>query len=163
MNESERFKRFLEDAGVRHRIIVHEQVVTIEDVRRVLEIPYKQMAKSLVLEVDGDLMIAVLPGMSPLDKGKLARLLGVSKSRVRFASRERIEGELGLQMGGIPPFGLDRVVVLAEELLEQNEIYCGCGSLNKTVVLSPLDLKEITQARIGSICRSKEGGDRLRG
>jgi len=61
----------LQGLGVQFEIIEHSPVVTIEDVIRVLDVPVEAMAKTILFEVTGiGLVAVVLPGLCRVDYSK---------------------------------------------------------------------------------------------
>jgi len=99
----ERLVRLLTESGVAFRQLHHEPTPTSADAARVRGEPIGSGAKALLLKADNRFRLFVLPGDRRLDSASVKRQLGVL--RLRFASREELFAETGLQPGAVPPFG----------------------------------------------------------
>jgi prolyl-tRNA editing enzyme YbaK/EbsC (Cys-tRNA(Pro) deacylase) len=146
-----KLKRILDQDNISYEIISHDPVRTMEDVVSVLKVPLAQTAKTLVVKCKGELIFAVIPGDKRLSKRMLADVLFVGKGKLDMLSPEKVEAATGIPLGGIPPFGLAGRVVMDEELLRQEQIYCGFGSLTSSLKVSPKDIQRITGATISGI------------
>jgi Cys-tRNA(Pro)/Cys-tRNA(Cys) deacylase len=141
----------LDKNNVPYEILSHEPVRTMEDVLRVLKVPLEQTAKTLVVKCKDELVLAVIPGNKRFSKKLLAGALGVGRGQMDMLSPERVEAETGMPLGGIPPFGIDGRVVIDEEVMRQEQIYCGFGSLTSSLKVSPKDIQRIARATISGI------------
>ncbi len=147
----EKLKHLLDESNINYDIIEHDNVVTIDDVERVLGISRDVMVKSLVLRSPNGVVIVGISGSSRLDKRKLAAALGVSKSSLDMLPKEVVEKEVGVPIGAIPPFGLGYKVVLDQKLLSVQKVYCGFGSLTKSLKIGSKDLKNISKALVKDV------------
>jgi len=146
-----KLKKILDQDNTPYEILSHDPVRTMEDVVRVLKVPLTQTAKTLVVRCKGELIFAVIPGDKRLSKKMLADTLSIGKGQLDMLSPEKVEAVTGIPLGGIPPFGLDGRVVMDEELLRQEQIYCGFGSLTSSLKVSPRDIQKIARAITRSI------------
>jgi prolyl-tRNA editing enzyme YbaK/EbsC (Cys-tRNA(Pro) deacylase) len=149
--DQSKLKEILDQDNIPYEILSHDPVRTMEDVVRVLKVPLIQTAKTLVVRCKGELIFAVIPGDKRLSKKMLADALSVSKGQLDMLSPEKVEATTGIPLGGIPPFGLGGRVVMDEELLRQEQIYCGFGSLTSSLKVSPKDIQKIARATTRSI------------
>lgn len=83
--------------------IEHVAVSTAEEAATVRGTPLAQGAKSMVLKVERDFGLFVLPATRQLRSAKIRRALRVS--RTRFATAEELHELTGLVPGSVPPFG----------------------------------------------------------
>jgi len=107
-------------------------------------------AKTLAFTLaDGRSVLAAIPGLAKLRYPKLAAALGVSRSALRPAAPETLAA-LGMAPGGVAPFTTDSQVVLVLErtLTEHPVLYCGGGSPELSVELSPTALLQAMPAAI---------------
>lgn len=141
----------LETRGIGFRVISHEPVLTMEDVKRVLRVELEETAKTLVVKAGGRMFLVVVPGNHRLDKKKLARLLEVSRKSIDMLPREEVIKETHLEPGAIPPFGLGLPVVIDLSLLAKHWIYCGFASHVESLQINPKDLQVVSQAIVGDI------------
>ena len=104
--------------------------------------------KTLVVDVDGELTVALVPVTTQLD----LRALG---KRVAMADMKLAERTTGYVAGGISPLGqrkaLPTVIDETAELWET--IYVSAGRRGLEIELSPGDLATLTGARFAAIAR----------
>jgi Ala-tRNA(Pro) deacylase len=99
----ERLKAKLTQAGVPFQVQHHEPVFTSEQAAAVRGTTLASGAKALVLKVDAQTGLFVLPADRRLDNKKLRTALNARI--VRFATADEVLGITGLRPGSIPPFG----------------------------------------------------------
>jgi len=136
---------------ISYEVLSHDSVQTMEDVVRVLKVPLAQTAKTLVVRCKGELVLAVIPGDKRLSKKMLANTLSVGRGQLDMLSREKVEAMTGMPLGGIPPFGIEGRVVIDKDVMRQQQIYCGFGSLTSSLKVSPKDIQRIAGAIISGI------------
>ncbi len=110
--------------------------------------------KTLMCNVDGRLVVAVVPVSGWLDLKALARALGASKAAM--ADVKDAERATGYVAGGISPFGQKRAhqTVVDETVELWPTVYVSGGRRGLDVEIAPVDLVEVTGAIIGDISRS---------
>jgi Cys-tRNA(Pro) deacylase len=109
------------------------------------------IVKSLVFEVDGEPVVALVPGDRRLDTAALARLAGgEAASR---AALEAVRQATGYAAGGTPPFGhATPVRVFADDHLRRQEVVWAAGGTPDTVFpIVVEDLGRVTGATWGAI------------
>jgi Cys-tRNA(Pro)/Cys-tRNA(Cys) deacylase len=155
----------LRRAGVDHR--VHEYDVDDptarrggdrpaygEDAARALGVDPSRIHKTLVLTVDGDFVVAIVPVAGELDlKALAAALHGRRAAMADPADAERVTGHV---RGGISPLGQRRRLptVLDAAALTWPTIFVSAGRRGVQVELAPSDLASLTSATIAPIGRS---------
>lgn len=107
-----------------------------------------QIAKSMAMDVDGELVIALTSGSNRVDEIALAERLGVDPGSVGPADPDQVKTRLGWSIGGIPPFGHDRAVetLLDPDLLEHDEVWAGAGTPSAVFPIDPETLGRLTDA-----------------
>jgi Ala-tRNA(Pro) deacylase len=94
---------FLRDQGVAFETIVHPPAFTAQRRARVLHVPGKQLAKSVLLQGPEGAVLAVLPATHVVDLDALAKALGAP---VRLASEAEVaEVFRDCEWGVRSPFG----------------------------------------------------------
>ncbi len=105
--------------------------------------PVSAIAKSLVFTVDGEPVVALLPGDKRLDTAKLAAACGGAKAK--RASLDEVREATGYAAGGTPPFGHARSLrVLADRHLERHDEVWAAGGTPTTVF--PIALDDLIRA-----------------
>jgi Cys-tRNA(Pro)/Cys-tRNA(Cys) deacylase len=104
--------------------------------------------KTLVADVDGALIVAVVPVEAQLD----LRALG---KRARMADASAAERATGYVAGGISPLGQRRPLptVVDASALGHDTIHVSAGRRGLELELAPADLVELTGARVAPIAR----------
>lgn len=156
MDKSQTIIQLLNEKGVEYQLFAHAPVLTIADVEKTLNIVSNSMAKSLVIKNSrtGQYFIVVLRGCDQLDKKKLVKILNVPRDFLDFAKPGEIEAIIGYPLGGIPPFGynMNISVVVDQAVMNTDPLYCGVGSLTKSLKIKPILLKELnSKVIIGDI------------
>lgn len=156
MDKSQTIIQLLNEKCVEYELFVHAPVLTIADVEKTLNIISDLMAKSLVIENSrtGQYFVVVLRGCDQLNKKKLATILKVPRDVLEFAKAKEIESTIGYPIGGIPPFGYkeDISVVIDQAVMDTTPLYCGAGSLTKSLKIKSILLKELnSKVIIGDI------------
>ncbi|MFB9237406.1 Cys-tRNA(Pro) deacylase [Plantactinospora siamensis] len=116
------------------------------EVAAALGVPPDRVFKSLVVEVDGALAVAVVPVTGELDLKALAAALG--GKRAALADRALAERTTGYVRGGISPLGQRRRLptVLDSSAEALPEMYVSAGRRGLQLRLAPADLIRLTDA-----------------
>jgi Cys-tRNA(Pro)/Cys-tRNA(Cys) deacylase len=110
--------------------------------------------KTLVFVVeDRDVVLAVIPADKRLHYGRLASVLGASRSRIAHADPVTVR-ELGMQPGGVAPVRTrpDVRIVFDESVGQMGTVWCGSGVAEHSLQLSVVELLRIAgDATVGCI------------
>jgi len=118
-----------------------------------LQLPPEQVFKTLIVSVDGGLMVAVLPVSSQLNLKALAA--AVAGKRAEMAQPSAAERATGYVTGGISPIGQRKrlPVVVDSSALGWPAVYCSAGQRGLELELAPADLVRVTGAVVAPIAR----------
>lgn len=110
--------------------------------------------KTLVADVDSDLVVAVVPVSGQLDLKALAT--AVSGKRATMADPKLAERTTGYVVGGISPLGQRKRLrtVVDTSALDYDNVLISAGRRGLDVELSPHDLIRLTQATTAAIGRA---------
>jgi prolyl-tRNA editing enzyme YbaK/EbsC (Cys-tRNA(Pro) deacylase) len=113
-----------------------------------------QIAKSLVFTADGAPVMVIASGVNRVDERKLAAL---AHGNVRRADAETVRQSTGYAIGGVPPFGHDRVlpIWIDEDLLRHDLIYAAAGVPECVFPLTPEELLRVTGGRVADVKESR--------
>ncbi|MFZ3100190.1 MAG: YbaK/EbsC family protein [Minisyncoccales bacterium] len=147
----------LAEVGAKYELIGHRTVYTAFDKAATLKIKPGEIAKVLVIKVDGKPAMAVIGGDRNLDMDKLIKL---SKAKKIDFAKEKIIGQTfkGIDPGAIPPFaGLWNVKVFCDKkLLEAPKIILPSGSYEASLKITSGGLKKINpEIIIGNFSASR--------
>jgi Cys-tRNA(Pro)/Cys-tRNA(Cys) deacylase len=116
-----------------------------------LGVPAERMFKTLVAEVDGALVVGVVPVDGQLDLKALAAAHG--GKRAAMAPVTAAERATGYVAGGISPLGQRKrlPVVIDASALRFATVFCSGGRRGLEIELAPSDLARAAGATIASI------------
>lgn len=109
--------------------------------------------KTLLADVDGRLVVGIVPVSRQLDLKALAGAVG--GKRATMAEASAAERATGYVVGGISPLGQKRAhpTVLDESALAHGTVYVSGGRRGLDLGLAPQDLVRLTQAATAPIAR----------
>jgi Cys-tRNA(Pro)/Cys-tRNA(Cys) deacylase len=113
----------------------------------------RQVFKTLLADIDGDLVVAVVPVDGMLDLKALASAVGGKKAVM--AEPARAERSTGYVVGGISPIGQKKQLrtVVDESALEHETVYVSGGKRGTDLGLAPADLVSVTGAVTAGVAR----------
>jgi Cys-tRNA(Pro)/Cys-tRNA(Cys) deacylase len=113
----------------------------------------EQVFKTLFVEVDGRLVVGIVPVSRQLDLKALAA--AVDGKKATMADPAAAERATGYVVGGISPLGQKRAhpTVLDEAALGFETVYVSGGRRGLDIGLAPADLVTMTQATTAAIAR----------
>ena len=119
----------------------------------VLALDPDQVFKTLLADLDGSLVVAVVPVSTRLDLKALARALGGSKASM--ADPRAAERATGYVTGGISPVGQKKAhrTVVDETAELYDVVYVSAGRRGLDVGIAPADLVGVTGAIVADISR----------
>ena len=119
----------------------------------VLGLPPERVFKTLLADVDGALVVAIVPVTGKLDLKSLAAAVGGKKAAM--ADPHVAERTTGYVVGGISPLGQKKVLrtVLDETAMTFDTVYVSGGRRGFDLGLSPTDLVTQTAATTAPIAR----------
>jgi Cys-tRNA(Pro)/Cys-tRNA(Cys) deacylase len=120
-------------------------------VAQALGVGAERVFKTLVAEVDGSLVVAVVPVTGDLDLKALAQAAG--GKRAALADRAAAERSSGYVRGGISPLGQRKRLptVVDDSAKGLDVMYVSAGRRGLQVALAPTDLIRLTDAVVASI------------
>ena len=109
--------------------------------------------KTLLADVDGALVVGVVPVTGQLDLKALARAVG--GRRAAMADPKAAERATGYVVGGISPLGQRRAhpTVVDDSAMEHTTVFVSAGRRGLEVELSPDELVRLTGARLAALRR----------
>jgi Cys-tRNA(Pro)/Cys-tRNA(Cys) deacylase len=113
----------------------------------------ERVFKTLVADVDGQLVVAVVPVHRQLDLKALASALGAKKAAI--ADPVLAERSSGYVVGGISPIGQRKrlTTVVDESATGHPTVYVSAGRRGTDLELAPADLVAATGAQVAPISR----------
>jgi Cys-tRNA(Pro)/Cys-tRNA(Cys) deacylase len=123
------------------------------DAAAALGVQPERVFKTLVADVDGQLVVAVVPVSGQLDLKALASTLGAKKAAI--AEPALAERSSGYVVGGISPIGQRKrlTTVVDESAMGHPTVYVSAGRRGTDLELAPADLVAATSAQVAPVSR----------
>jgi Ala-tRNA(Pro) deacylase len=144
-----KFREFLNQEDVRYTLIQHPSAITAQEVAASAHIPGKALAKTVMVLLDHQMAMAVLPASYKVDFGRLKEASGAGEARLAT------EAEFGekfpeCELGAMPPFGnlYGMEVYVAETLAEDEEITFNAGTHSELIRLAYADFKRLVKPKV---------------
>ncbi|MBI3933010.1 MAG: YbaK/EbsC family protein [Acidobacteria bacterium] len=144
-----RLKTFLEEKGVPYATLPHEPAYTAQGVAARTHVHGWELAKSVVLKVDGAYALAVLPAPAHVDIERFRAATGAKT--VALATEEEFKGLFpGCDVGAMPPFGnlYGLPVYVDERLTKDPSIVFNAGTHWEAVRMDYADFARLVQPRV---------------
>jgi len=135
---------FLDRAGVKYEPVKHRTVYTAHDKAATLRANPKIIGKTLVLSLDKQLAVVLIPANRNLDKNKIKKAARAKK--VDFVSERVIKNKIkGVKLGAIPPLGnLWKINTFVDSsLLRAPKIFVNAGDHEWSLKMSPATFKKL--------------------
>ena len=145
-------ENYLQRSGIQYRELPHERAVSAQRLAHVLHVSGHQIAKAVIVEIDGRKCIAVSPGSELFDENEAAHSLGASSARL--LGEDEFESLFpDCEVGAEPPFGgLYSMPVLVDESLTRNsQIVVRGGSHTDCLLLSYADFERLETPRLARL------------
>ena len=144
-----KLKEFLDQEKIKYVSIIHSPAYTAQEVAASAHITGKELAKTIIVELDGKMAMAVLPANRKIVLQDLREVTG--SDEVKFASEEEFREKFaGCETGAMPPFGnlYGMDVFLAQSLTENDEIAFNAGSHTEIIKMSFADFERLVRPKI---------------
>lgn len=120
---STKLKKFLDENKIKYVSVKHSSAYTAQEIAASAHIPGKELAKTVIIKIDGKMAMAVLPASHKVSFESLRDSLGAKDVRLAY-EQEFMDKFPDCEVGAMPPFGniygID--VFVAESLSEDEEI-----------------------------------------
>ncbi len=140
---------FLDQNKVKYVTIRHSPAFTAQEIAATAHVSGKELAKTVMVKVDGKMAMAVLPASFHVD---FDQLKGVLRAKVVELATETEFQNLfpGCEVGAMPPFGnlygMDTYV--AESLKEDEEIAFNAGTHTELIKLAYKDFERLVEPKV---------------
>ena len=144
-----KLKEFLDSNEVKYVSISHSTAYTATEIAASAHIPEKELAKTVVLKIDGKMAMAVLPASHKVDFDRLKGTLGAGS--VELAGEVEFKDRFSdCDIGAMPPFGnlYGMEVFVADSLAEDKEIAFNAGSHTELIKLSYGDFERLVKPKV---------------
>ena len=144
-----KLKDFLDDHGVKYVSIAHSKAYTAQEIAAKTHIPGKDVAKTVMVKLDGKMAMAVLPASYNVDFHLLKKASGAAE--VELAPETEFKDMFPeCELGAMPPFGnlYGMEVFVAQTLAEDEEIVFNAGSHTELIKLAYTDFENLVKPKL---------------
>lgn len=144
-----RIKKYLKSQKTKYKTLKHSPVYTAQEVAASAHIPGRQLAKAVMIKLDGEMSMAILPASCQVNFDALKKTLKVKK--VKLATEKEFKDLLpDCEIGATPPFGnLYDMKVIADKSLSTQEVIAFCaGSHTELIQLSYQDFEKLVKPKV---------------
>lgn len=145
----QQLREFLDKERVRYVTIQHSRAYTAQEVAASAHIRGKEMAKTVMVKLDGKMAMVVLPASMRVSPNALRAASGASD--VELASETEFNGMFpDCEPGAMPPFGhlFGMEVYVTESLAADDEIAFNAGSHTECIRLAYQDFERLERPNL---------------
>ena len=141
-----KLKEFLDENEVKYTTISHSKAYTAQQVAHSAHISGKDMAKTVMINIDGKLAMAVIPAVNHVDFALIKDAIGIKT--ITLASEVEFKNFFpACEVGTMPPFGnlYDMEVYVDKSLADDHEIAFNAGSHTELVKMAYADFERLVK------------------
>ena len=144
-----KLREFLDKEGVKYVVMSHSKAFTAPEVAASAHISGREMAKTVMVKLDGHMVMVVLPANHRID---FEVLLGETNAEAADLASEAEFEDLfpGCEVGAMPPFGnLYGLKVWVEETLADSDMIAfNAGSHTEVIQLQFTEFEALVQPKL---------------
>ena len=144
-----KLKEYLDANNIKYVTIIHSKAYTAQTIAASAHISGDEIAKTVMIRIDGKMAMAVLPASYRVDFNKLQKTIGANKVDLA-REQEFIEMFPNCQVGTMPPFGnlWGMEVYVAESLTRNEDIAFQAGYHTELIRLSYKDFERLVKPKV---------------
>ncbi|SPQ01872.1 YbaK/prolyl-tRNA synthetase associated region [Candidatus Sulfobium mesophilum] len=143
-----KLKDYLESEKVKYESLAHYETYTSQETAQSARVPGRELAKTVIVKIDGKMAMAVLPASKKIDFNLLKSAAG---GTVELAAEQEFESIFpDCEVGAMPPFGnLYGMEVYVDEGLAQDEkiAFNACSHI-ELIKLSYKDFSRLAKPKV---------------
>ncbi|HXV78776.1 MAG TPA: YbaK/EbsC family protein [Candidatus Binatia bacterium] len=146
----QKLKEFLDSHRVKYVTITHSLAYTAQEIAASAHVAGKELAKTVMVKIDGKMAMAVLPASYKVNFDLLKKTAGASK--VELADEQEFKGMFPeSEVGAMPPFGnlYGMEIFVDESLSQDDEIAFNAGSHTELIKLAYRDFERLATPKVG--------------
>jgi len=149
---SRKVKEYLDQAGIKYEIMEHDTVYTAQEVAAVTHVSGEELAKTVIINADGKIMMAVMPSTRKIDFELLKKNLGAKNITL---TKEQDFSPLfpDCEIGAMPPLGklYKMEMIVDQSLAEDTQIVFNAGTHHDIIKISYADFEKLEQPKLANI------------
>lgn len=142
-------KAFLDKRSVKYVSILHSPAYTASEIAQSAHVSGRDFAKTVIVMVDEEMTMVVLPANRQLILGELREML--ETDRVRLASEAEFKDAFpDCDLGAMPPFGnlYGMLTYVAANLADEREIVFNAGTHTELIKMSYEAYERVVQPTV---------------
>lgn len=150
--QNKHIQHFLDSHNVHYQTIHHSPAYTSQETAASAHVSGNDMAKSVIIKVDGNLAMVVLPASKRVNLNLLKKLLGAKK--VELAYEHEFEKRFpDCEVGAMPPLGnLYEMEVFVDAILTEDEdIVFNAGTHSELIKMNYVDYARLVKPKVFDI------------
>ncbi len=145
----EKIKDYLDGKKVKYIAISHSPAFSAQEIAALVHIPGRDVAKTVIVNINGKMAMAVLPANYRIHFNRLMDALGTGD--MYLAAEEEFNDLFpDCEVGAMPPFGnlYGLEVFVAKSLTEDDEIVFNGGTHTDLIKMSYKDFEKLVKPKI---------------
>ena len=144
-----RLKEFLDREGIKYVSIRHSPAFTSQEIAASAHIRGKDLMKTVVVKLDGQIALAVVSASARVDLELLRQAAGAQKAELA-SEADFINAFPECELGAMPPFGnlFEIPVYVDAQLSEDTEIAFNAGTHSELIRMSYDDFEKLVQPKV---------------
>lgn len=142
-------KDYLDTNNIKYVIISHSPAYTAMEVAQSAHVPGKDLAKTVMIKIDGSMTMIVLPASYKIDFDLLQEITGARK--IELAAEKEFKSIFPYcEVGAMPPFGnlYNLGVYVTESLTHDKEIAFPAGNHSELIKMDYSDFKKLVRPKV---------------
>ena len=144
-----KLKEFLDTHHIKYVSITHSKAYTAQGIAAAAHISGKELAKTVMISIDGDMAMAVLPASEQVNLDSLK--IALKAKKVDLASERQFRDRFAdCELGAMPPFGnlYNMKVIVDETLTHDKEIAFNAGTHLELIKLAYADFANLVEPSV---------------
>lgn len=167
MSISKKLLKYLDDNKIKYEIEEHRKVYTAWDAAETQKVKPQEVVKTLVMKMDSDYALALIPANKNLDKNKLKKVINtwVKKQeemkpykKIDFAKEVWMKKNMLGKVGATPPFGslMKLPVFIDGGLTRATNLIVNSGEYTESIKLKTNAFMKLEEPVKGSFSKAKK-------
>ena len=144
-----KLQEYLDSHHIKYESIKHSPSFTAQEIAASAHIPGKNMAKTVVVKIDGEMAMVVLPAPQMVRMNHLKAETGAQE--VELASEEEFKSRFpDCEVGAMPPFGnlYEMDTYVEGSLADDHEITFNAGTHTELIRMAFADFQNLVRPKI---------------
>jgi len=146
---AKKLREFLNSQNVAYVTVPHSVAYTAKEIAALTHISIKELAKTVIVRIDGTMAMAVLPASYDVDLGALRAAIGAKS--VTLAKESEFKDRFPeCDIGAMPPFGnlYGMAVYVDESLTKDKDIAFNAGTHEELLQVSYADFARLIKPTV---------------